>query len=285
MKKYFRLATVTAVVIAVMTLSSCGSAGPENGIGLQLYSLRDEMRQDPVTTIEQVGQMGYDFVESAGYSDGKIYGMDPLDFKALVEENGMLYLGAHSGMAVPDSGGWESLMPWWDACIAAHKAAGAKYIVQPFMGSTGYASLEGLAEYCAYFNAVGEKCNAAGLRFGYHNHAGEFQELEGEVIYDYMLENTDPEKVMFQLDIYWIYEGGAEPADYFEKYPGRFVSFHIKDEKELGASGDIDFKPVLDMAEKAGAVYHVVEVEKYDFEPIVSVEKSLTHLKEIGFVK
>ncbi len=276
---------LTALFAALMVISSCGSPGPENGIGLQLYSLRDAMREDPVTTVEKVGAMGYDFVESAGYSDGMIYGMEPEEFKALVEKNGMIYLGAHSGQAIPDSGSWESLMPWWDECIATHKAAGAEYIVQPFMGGTGYASLEGLADYCAYFNAVGEKCNAAGLRFGYHNHAGEFQELEGEVIYDYMLANTDPDKVMFQLDIYWIYEGGADPLAYFEAHPGRFGSFHIKDEKELGESGEIDFMPVLNEADKAGAEYHVVEVERYNHEPIVSVEKSLEYLKEIGFVK
>lgn len=268
-----------------MVLASCSGSGPDQEIGLQLYSVREAMKQDPVGTVEKVGQMGYHFVESAGYSDGKIYGMEPVEFKALVEKNGMTYKGAHSGQAVPEDGNWEVLMPWWDQCIAAHKAAGAEYIVQPFMGGTGYATLEGLKQYCDYFNAVGEKCNAAGLRFGYHNHAGEFQELEGEIIYDYMMANTDPEKVMFQLDIYWIIEGNKNPADYISKYAGRFESFHIKDEKELGESGKIDFMPVLDMSEKAGVKYQVVEVEKYNFDPIVSVEKSIEYLREIGFVK
>ncbi len=269
----------------LMALSSCGTPGPENGIGLQLYSVRDAMKEDPIGTIEKIGTIGYDYVESAGYNDGKIYGMDPEEFKALVENNGMKYLGAHSGMAIPDSGGWQSLMPWWDKCIATHKAAGAEYIVQPFMGNSGYASLAGLSDYCDYFNAVGEKCNAAGLRFGYHNHNNEFKELEGEVIYNYMLENTDPENVMFQLDIYWIYKGGSDPMDYFDKYADRIESVHIKDEKELGASGEIDFSPVLDMAQSIGTKYYVVEVEHYNFDPVVSVEKSLDYLKEINFVQ
>ena len=269
---------------ALIFFNSCSPAEPENGIGLQLYSVRADMSEDPVATIEKVGAMGYDFVESAGYKDGKIYGMDPEDFNALVEENGMKYLGAHSGQSIPDSGTWEVLMPWWDECIATHKAAGAKYIVQPSMGKSAYASLAGLADYCAYFNAVGEKCNAAGLKFGYHNHAGEFNELEGEVIYDYMLENTDPENVFFQIDLYWINEGNAIAAEYFEKYPGRFSSFHIKDEKELGESGEMDFVSLLALADQAGAKYHVVEVERYNFEPLVSVEKSLQYLKEIKFI-
>jgi sugar phosphate isomerase/epimerase len=272
-------------IAAIMILSSCSTPGPELGIGLQLYSVRDDMREDPVATIEKVGAMGYDFVESAGYGDGKIYGMEPAEFTALVEKNGMVYRGAHTGQAIPDSGSWEVLMPWWDQCIEAHKKAGAEYIVQPFMGGTGYASLAGLADYCAYFNAVGEKCNAAGIKFGYHNHAGEFAELEGEIIYDYLLENTDPDKVFFQIDLYWINEGKADAADYFEKYPGRFTSFHIKDEKELGESGEMDFVSLLAMADKAGAKYHVVEVERYSFEPLESVEKSLEFLREIKFVK
>lgn len=278
------LKSIILMAVASIMLTSCGGA-PELGIGLQLYSVRDDMKKDPVATVGQVGAIGYDYVEAAGYSNGQFYGMEPDEFKSLVEENGMLFRGSHTGQAIPDSGSWESLMPWWDECIAAHKEAGVEYIVQPFMGKTGYESLAGLKDYCDYFNAVGEKCNAAGIRFGYHNHAGEFSELEGETIYDYMLQHTDPDKVMFQLDIYWIYEGNADPLAYFDAYPGRFVSFHIKDEKELGESGEIDFGPVFAEAEKAGAKYHVVEVERYSHEPLVSVEKSLDYLKEIKFVR
>jgi len=265
-------------------LNSCNKT-PELGVGLQLYSVRDDMRTDPVATVEQVGTMGYEYVETAGYSDGKFYGMEPSEFKALVEENGMVFRGSHASRAIPDSGAWEVLMPWWDECIAAHKAAGVEYIVQPSMGGSAYKSLEGLAAYCDYFNAVGEKCNAAGITFGYHNHDREFSTLEGEVIYDYMLENTDPGKVMFQLDIYWIYEGGSDPMAYFEKYPDRFTSIHIKDEMELGESGDIDFVAVLDRAMAIGSKYFVVEVEQYNFEPLVSVDRSFEYLQEIGFTK
>ncbi len=285
MKNYFKTTSLLALFSAIMIISSCSASGPELGIGLQLYSVREDMGKDPVATIEKVGLMGYDFVEAASYGNGKFYGMDPSEFKALVEKNGMVFRGSHCGQSIPDSGSWEVLMPWWDECIAAHKAAGVEYIVQPSMGKTGYASLAGLADYCAYFNAVGEKCNAEGIKFGYHNHAGEFTELEGEVMYSYMLDNTDPEKVMFQIDLYWINQGGGVASEYFDKYPGRFLSFHIKDEKELGASGEMDFKSLLSMADKAGAIYHVVEVERYDYEPLVSVEKSLDYLKEIGFAK
>jgi sugar phosphate isomerase/epimerase len=277
------ISTIFALVI-LMLLSSCGSS-PEHGVGLQLYSLRDDMARDPEATVKQVGPIGYSYVEAAGYQDGKFYGMEPEAFKALVEENGLVFLGSHTGMAIPDSGSWEVLMPWWDECIAAHKAAGVQYIVQPFMGGSGYQSLEGLKAYCDYFNAVGQKCNEAGIKFGYHNHNQEFSKLEGEVIYDYMLQHTDPAKVMFQLDVYWIIEGGGDPLAYFEKYPDRFGSIHIKDKEELGESGSIDFPAILDKAMEIGSEYFVVEVEEYNFTPLESVKMSYDYLKEIGFAK
>ena len=282
MKRIFK--STFPVLAAIALLASC-TTSPKPEVGIQLYSLRDAMDEDPIATVQQLGPTGYDYVEAAGYSNGKFYGIDPEEFKQLVEESGMVFRGSHTGQAIPDSGSWKELMPWWDECIAAHKAAGVEYIVQPFMGGSGYESLEGLTAYCDYFNAVGAKCNEAGIRFGYHNHDREFDEIEDEVIYDYMIKHTDSEKVMFQMDVYWVSEGGADPIAYFEKYPDRFGSIHIKDETELGASGEIDFKVILDEAKEIGSKYFVVEVEEYNFEPIVSVEKSLEYLREIGFAR
>ncbi|WP_234408464.1 sugar phosphate isomerase/epimerase family protein [Marinilabilia salmonicolor] len=153
------------------------------------------------------------------------------------------------------------------------------------MGEKGYNSLEGLKQYCEYFNEVGKRCRENGIIFGYHNHDGEFAELEGEVIYDFMLQNTNPENVFFQLDLYWIKEGGKNAVDYFNNYPGRFLHLHVKDEKELGASGEMDFESSFAMADKAGVDYLIVEVEKYDFDPLVSVEKSLEFLQNADFVR
>ncbi len=253
-------------------------------IGIQLYSIRKKMKEDPKATIDSLGKMGYTFVEAAGYTNGKFYGMSPTDFKTLVEANGMKFRGSHAGHGLPTDENRDTVMLWWDDCIAAHKEAGVEYIVQPWMGKEGYKSLDGLKQYCEYFEAVGEKCNAAGIRFGYHNHAKEYTDLEGSTIYDYMLDNTDPAKVMFQLDLYWIHKGGKNPLDYFAKYPGRFESWHIKDKAELGASGEIDFKTTFEKATEAGVKNIVVEVEEYNFDPLVSVQKSLEYLQNAEFV-
>jgi len=261
------------------------AAKKEKMIGLQLWSVKDDMKKDVPATIAAVGEMGYKFVETAGYGDGKIYGLDPLEFKNLCKKNGLKFLGAHTGQDAPSKENWDKTMEWWDVCIAAHKKAGVKWIVQPWMGRTGYGSLEGLKNYCEYFNAVGEKCNAAGIRFGYHNHDQEFKtEFEGKPVYDWMLELTDAKKVMFQLDLYWIDHGGKNALDYFEKYPGRFELWHIKDKAEVGASGKMDFAAIFAKRAQSGAEYGIVEVEEYNFEPLESCRKSLEYLQAADYV-
>ena len=283
MKKNMRLHTML-ILISMFTLSLSAKA-PQKDIGLQLWSVRNDMGKDPVATIEALGKMGYTFVEAAGYNDGKLYGMEPAEFKALLEKNGLTLLSSHTGLHLPEEDSWEEAMAWWDQCIDAHLAAGAKYIVKPSMDGKGYGSLEDLKRYCDYFNAVGEKCNAKGIRFGYHNHDKEFEEVDGIVRYDYMLQNTDPDKVMFQLDLYWIQVGGKDALAYFKEYPGRFESWHIKDEAEVGASGMMDFEPIFKAKKKAGAKNIIVEVERYNYTPLESVQKSLEFLLEADYVK
>jgi sugar phosphate isomerase/epimerase len=279
------LLVVLAAFVAVGFVS-CTPPKPAKEIGLQLYSVRDDMKKDPKATIQKVGEMGYKFVEAAGYGDGKFYGIEPAEFKTLCESNGLEFFSSHCGQAVPDSANWATTMAWWDTCIAAHKTAGVKYIVQPFMDKVGYQSIAGLKRYCDYFNAVGEKCNAVGIRFGYHNHSGEFKDLEGQTIYDFMLKNTDPTKVCFEMDLYWITEGGKNPVDYFNAYPGRFELWHVKDKAEIGGKDSkMNFKPIFENASKAGMKKYIVEQEEYNMPPVESVKKSLEFMINADYVK
>ena len=281
--------SLTFIALAVFVaggIVSCTTPKPTKEVGIQLWSVKDDMKTDAKGTIEKIGAMGYKIIEAAGYSAGKFYGMEPTDFKVLADANGLNFFSSHCGQAVPDSAGWAATMAWWDTSIAAHTAAGVKYIVQPFMDKVGYESIAGVQRYCDYFNAVGEKCNAAGIRFGYHNHSEEFKDLEGQVIYDYMLKNTDPAKVMFEMDLYWITEGGKNPVDYFNAYPSRFELWHVKDKAELGGKDSkMDFKPIFENADKAGMKKFIVEVEEYNFTPIESVQKSLEFLQNAEYVK
>jgi sugar phosphate isomerase/epimerase len=277
------LMALTGLVFS--TFYSCNTTRQKN-IGLQLYSIRDSIKKDVPAAIAKVGKMGYRFVEPAGYADGKFYGMEPAAFKTLCESNGLKIISSHTGQVLPDSARMATTMAWWDACIDAHVAAGAKFLVQPFMGGEAYRSLDTLKLYCDYFNKIGEKCKAKGLRFGYHNHDKEFStKLDGKTIYDFMLTNTDPEKVMYEMDLYWTVKGGANPVDYFNKYPGRFELWHIKDQAEIGGTGTMmDFANIWASAAKSGMQYGVVEVEEYNFDQFTSCQKSVDFLNAATYV-
>jgi sugar phosphate isomerase/epimerase len=212
--------------------------------------------------------------------------------KAKFDAAGVSILSTHTRKDLPDVKTAESmaeLWGWWDKCIADHKTMGAKYIVMPSMEEPE--TLAELQEYCDYYNEVGEKCLAAGLKFGYHNHAFEFEKIyeihDSTTIsmYDYMVQNTDPEKVFFQLDVYWSNMGRRAPVELFEKYPDRFEVLHIKDKKELGKSGFVGFDAIFKNIEKAGTKYLIVEVENYSMPPIESVKESLKYLNNANFVK
>jgi sugar phosphate isomerase/epimerase len=288
MKKRSIISTVLFMVVTGLILSAFYSFAPkpQKNIGLQLYSIRDSIIKNVPAAIEKVAKMGYKFVEPAGYEDGKLYGMAPAAFRALCQKNGLTILSSHVGQFLPDSASYAKTMAWWDACIEAHVAAGAKFLVQPFMGDGAYRSLDTLKRYCEYFNTIGEKCKAKGIRFGYHNHDKEFStKLEGQTIYDFMMANTDPKKVMFEMDLYWAVVGGAKPVDYFNKYPGRIELWHIKDKKEIGGAGTMmDWATIWAAAPKSGMQYGIVEVEEYSFDQFTSCQKSIDFLNAAPYV-
>ena len=285
------------LLLCVIVFASCGGAKQkevktlEKNIGLQMYSLRDDINKEDVgidAMIKVVGEMGYKYVETAGYWDGLIYGMDPATFKQKCADAGFYALSCHVNLGLgkdPMNPDWENIWAWWDKCIATHKAAGMSYVVVPSMSTPE--TLEGLKAYCDYFNAIGERCNAAGMKFGYHNHAFEFEKVydDGTVMYDFMVKNTDPKKVFFQLDVYWSEKGKRPAAELFATYPGRFEVLHIKDEAELGESGFMNFSDIFNNIEKSGAKYLIVEVERYNLAPVESVRKSLEFLNNADFVK
>ncbi|NLZ94413.1 MAG: sugar phosphate isomerase/epimerase, partial [Bacteroidales bacterium] len=283
-----KLNLITLLLGAALLLLSCTQPKENNettsevgkDIHIQLYSVRDAIGVDFSGTIAQIADAGYKGVEAASYNDCQFYGMSPEDFKSAIEGVGMEVLSSHTTRPLEaniEETNWDAVWDWWDVAIDAHKRAGMKYLVAPWMATPE--TLADLKQYCDYYNQIGEKCNAAGLDFGYHNHAFEFEEIEGELMYDYMLENTDPEKVFFQMDVYWITQGGFTPVEYFNKYPNRFKLLHIKDEKELGGDDSVmDFDTLFQNLDNSGVEHLIVEVEKYNFDPLESVKMSIDYL-------
>lgn len=295
MKKNIITLVFTALLIGCSTpkenKTQSGDAGStiseKKEIALQLYSLRDEISKDYNEVITKVGEMGYTAVESADYSDGKFYNRTPEEFKSDLSKAGLVFLSSHTNRELSDvelaSKNFTEALKWWDQAIDAHKTAGAQYIVDPWISVPK--TLKDLQTYCEYLNEIGEKCQEKGLKFGYHNHAHEFTKIEDKMMYDYMLENTNPEYVFFEMDVYWTVRGQQSPVEYFKKYPGRFTLLHIKDDKELGESGMVGFDAIFKNTDKAGTKYLIVEVEKYDYAPLESVKISLDYLLNCPLVK
>ncbi len=277
-RRDFLKKSVLGVVGALAgSATGCAPAAAKKRIGLQLYSLRDAMRNDPKATLAAVAAMGYTELETASYDNGSVYGMTPAEFRAEVEKLGMKISSCHIG------GGRQMDHEWWTKAIADHKEMGCRYIVIPAfrLGET----VEELADMCAYFNHVAAMCTAEGIVFGYHNHAAEFKTVEDHIIYDYMLANTSAD-VMFEMDVYWVKAGGADPVAYLNQHAGRFPLLHIKDDSIIGSSGKIDFEAIFNAAYAQGMKDYYVEVEKYELpSPEACVQKSFDFLEVAPYVK
>ena len=258
--------------------------------GLALYTLRDTLTNNPKEILKEVAEIGYKYVEAAGYADGKFYGMTPNEFKAHLDEVGLQPVSSHHGDVTLDNA---------DELIAAVKAAGFKYFVIPIppMGHFRYnretrslGMSEELEEIMSIINTIAEKCTAAGLECLYHNHDMEFKaNSKGIVPIDYFIENSDPAHLNFQMDLYWVTKAGADPLAYFDKAPGRFKSWHVKDMDDQGrfapvGKGTIDFGSILEYKDKAGLEYYFVEQDRtFEQTPMVAVKISHDALSTIGF--
>ena len=289
-----RAKILSLVLLAMVAIPSCGpkeAAPVKKDMCVQMYSARSILNHDNYADIlKEISAMGYTAVEAASYDgeNGLIYGDTPEVFKEKVEAAGMKALSAHVSRGLSreelDNHDLTAALEWWDKCIDVHKRAGMEYLVTPAIG--GQRDLKDLQVYCDYLNEVGRRCKAAGIQYGYHNHAYEFEKVEGEVMYDYMLQHTDPDLVFFQMDVYWAVIGKASPVDYFKRYPGRFTMLHIKDEWEVGQSGMVGFDAIFKNAELAGLENFVVEIERYNYDDIrQSFVESADYLLNAPFVK
>lgn len=258
--------------------------------GLALYTLRDTLAANPKAVLKEVAATGYKYIEAAGYSDGKFYGMAPAEFKNYLHEIGLVPISSHHGSVTLDNA---------DEMIAAAKEAGFKYFVIPIppMGHFKYdpktmklGMSEEVEEIMDIINSIAKKCSAAGLECLYHNHNMEFEKnSKGIVPMDYFIENSDPAHLNFQLDLYWIKKAGADPVHYFNKAPGRFKSWHIKDMDEQGrfapvGTGKIDFAEILKHKDLAGMEYYFVEQDRtFDQTPMEAIKISHKAILALGF--
>ncbi len=290
MKKIFSF-----LLIALFALSyGVDANAKKKEMCFQMYSVRDllgdanKYAKNHETTLKQLADMGYTAIEAASYGGGKLYGVTPEEFKADIEAAGLKVLSSHVTRNLNDnelkSKDFTEALKWWDECIDAHKRAGMKYMVIPWCNVPK--NLEDLQTICNFYNEVGRKVSAAGMKLGYHNHSHEYQKVDGEVMLEYMIKHTDPEYVFYQMDVYWTVRGQVSPVQMFTKYPGRFKLLHIKDHTEIGQSGMVGFDAIFNNADKAGLEGWVLELEHGTTSDILQGMKlSADYIKKAKFVK
>ncbi len=258
---------------------------------IQLYSVQPEMKKDAAGTLKKLSELGFAGIEAADYNDGKFYGLKPKEFRVAVEEAGLEVVSSHVVKTLSNeeirSGDFSKSMAWWNKAIADHKAAGMKYIIMAWAPFP--ASIDTLKAYCKYFNEVGLACKSAGLKFGYHNHAGDFSPIKmengsEETSLDYILKNTDPDLFFVQLDTYNTVVGKGAPAEFIKKFPGRFKLVHIKDKYVLGESGMVGFDAVFKNVKTGATEGIILEQEGSEENPYPYIAKSMAYLQNSSFV-
>jgi len=255
-------------------------------IGLQLYSLRDQLPLDVKGWIAKVSQAGYTNVETFGLSeDSKYWGLDPASFKSLLQDNHLVSTSGHYGMDEYLIHGTEGDLKKY---IDAIHALGQTYLTIPYLNADIRKTEDDWKAIAAKFNAIGTRLKSEGIKLGYHNHNFEFAPVGNTRGLDILLQNTDPSLVHFESDLYWVVRGGADPIDLFHKYPGRFVMWHLKDmdkaqtdlNTEIG-NGSIDFKKIFQYAKLAGLQQTFMEQENYSagMDPYTSISQSAAYIK------
>lgn len=277
------------------------SADAKTLIGIQLYAVRDAMFKDPLGTLKALSKMGYQYIEHANYVNRKLYGYTPIEFKKILDDLGMKMPSGHTSL---NANHWDAnkkeFTAAWKYTIDDAVTLGQDYVISPWIDEKVRTSYDALMRQLEQFNLSGELCLESGMQFGYHNHNFEFiEKVNGQLIYDIILKETDPELVIHQLDFGNMFGIGARGMDWIKKYPGRFVSVHVKDEIKVPigemndqhestilGNGLVDPKSVCLLAKAIGGTKQfIIEQESYQgIAPLECARINLERIKTWGLV-
>jgi sugar phosphate isomerase/epimerase len=285
-RKSFIKASAFALATPMLSKLDWAVKAPSK-IGLQLYTLRNDISKDLEGTLKKVAAIGYKEVELYGYSDGKFFGKTAKELKAILGGLGLAPVSGHYGAGVQNKTTKGTLSNDWQRAVDDAAELGQKYVNCAYLTDGERKSIEDYKKYVDLFNKSGEVAKKAGLQFGYHNHDFEFKQLDGQLPYD-LIASTDPKLVKLELDLYWIVKAGLDPVDLFKKYPGRFPLWHVKDMDKTDKSfaevgtGSIDFKKIFDNRKLAGLTHFFVEQDVAKIPAVEAIEisfKNVTKMK------
>lgn len=284
------ISTLTAAAVCAPRLTWAAESNKIDKVGIQLYTVRDDMKRDFDGTIAKVASIGYKEVEFAGYFDHT-----PQQVRATLDKNGLTAPSVHVD--------YKSLaVDKFPQVIADSKVIGHEYIVMPWIDDEVRKDPDGWKRSAEIFNRCGEACKKAGLQFAYHNHHFEFVQVHGKYAYDILLEETDPKLVQFEMDLCWMTIARQDPMKYFAKYPGRFPLVHVKDVKsvppevmpgvpvdfekvfpQMTSVGDgfIDWKKIFVHSKEAGIKHYFVENDYPKGDHFEHIKASYTYLEKL----
>jgi len=254
---------------------------PVRHLGLQLYSVRDNMAKDPIATLKAIAAMGYNEVEAYGYANGKMFGMPISEYMNVLTSNGLSMPSSHCGFSLTDyNEGTKSLSDRAKQAIDDAVKMGQKYVIYPYVPVEERPEVEKIVKL---ITAGAEYAQKAGIRFGYHNHDFEYIQRgpDGRLLIEWLLHEIDPKILAMEMDIYWVCFAKNNPLDWFRLYPGRWELCHAKD---LAASephqtiefgdGTIDFVSIFRQSQLAGFQHYIIELEHYLSTPMDGVKRA-----------
>jgi sugar phosphate isomerase/epimerase len=244
-------------------------------IGVQLYTVRDDMAKDPEGTLQKIGQMGYRFVETAGFA-----GRSAKEFAKLLADNGLSACGMHVGLEDCESN--------LSKLLEDATALNCPYLIVPWVPESAYK--DGWDRLGERLQAIGERVGAAGKGFAYHNHAFEFVDVQGKTGFDILFSAACPDCLLAEMDLWWAYCGMRDPAGLLKRHGHRTKLVHLKDGKSPqdsvhAAAGDgvMPWDAVLATCREAKVEYGVVELDTSPGPALESVKKSLAFFRSKGF--
>jgi sugar phosphate isomerase/epimerase len=261
MKKWICLCVMVVTVLLITSSAQAGTPESKKHLGIATYSVKG-LESDIEGSFKSLADDGYTVMEISNYDakSGTVVGYKPSDYAALAKKYGLAIISSHT-RAKLDVKDVEGTLAEWGKVFDDHKIIGCKYVILPMNMWAG--TVEGVKAECDLMNKIGEEANKRGIKFGYHNHNIEFATLAGtdQLYEDFLIANTDPDKVFFEMDVYWVTIGGQDPVTYMKKYPDRFKVLHIKDEYVVGESGKINYEAIFNQFYKNGYQDWFVEME------------------------
>lgn len=282
-RTFIKQAGIAAAGVAILPNFYCTPSASGKIVGLQLYSLREQLPNDVNGVIAQVAKAGYKEVETYGYTaETGFWGLSAKDFNKLLLDNGLKAPSGHFGMeSFIISGNLEELKP----LIEGAATLDMEYFTCPWLAPELRSNIDDFKKLAERLNQAADLCKASGLQLAYHNHDFEFTKYGDQTGYDVLLADTDKDNIHFEMDLYWVVRSGNDPISIFEKHPGRFVMWHVKDMDKVNpalntevGSGSIDFKAIYKHAGQAGLKHLIVEQENFSMDPFVSIEKSFDYI-------